>query len=148
MMLTFNEDKQKKRLDELRAKEAEELAQLLSKKYDLPYVDLSKLPINTDALRLVPETEARTANLAAFKVTGKNLFVIILSPNNPAAQKIISELRDKNFKVAVYIGSETSLARALERYQEISESSQTEAGGLDIANEAINTFIQKIKDID
>jgi len=148
MMLTFNEDKQKKRLDELRAKEAEELAQLLSKKYDLPYVDLSKLPINTDALRLVPETEARTANLAAFKVTGKNLFVIILSPNNPAAQKIISELRDKNFKVAVYIGSETSLARALERYQEISESSQTEAGVIDIANEAINTFIQEIKDID
>ncbi|MBI4135935.1 MAG: type II/IV secretion system protein [Candidatus Vogelbacteria bacterium] len=148
MPVDFQEDKQQLRLDELRAKEAEDLAKVLAQRYDLPYIDLSKLPINTDALRLVPETEARTAKLAAFKVTGKNLFVIILSPNNPAAQKIIEELRDKNFKVAVYLGSEASLARALERYQEISESSQTEAGVIDIASEAISAFIQEIKNIE
>ncbi|MBI2097988.1 MAG: type II/IV secretion system protein [Candidatus Vogelbacteria bacterium] len=148
MPVDFQEDKQRLRLDELRAKEAEALAETLAQKYQLPYIDLSKLPINTDALRLVPETEARAANLAAFKVTGKNLFVVVLSPNNSAAQKIIRELEDKNFKVAVYLGSEASLARAFERYQEISESSQTEAGIVDIASEAINTFIQEIKDLD
>ncbi|MBI2100460.1 MAG: type II/IV secretion system protein [Candidatus Vogelbacteria bacterium] len=148
MPLAFREDKQQLRLDELRAKEAEDLAKVLAQRYDLPYVDLSKLPINTDALRLVPETEARAANLAAFKITGKNLFVVVLSPNNPTAQKIIRELLDKNFKVAVYLGSEASLARAFERYQEISESSQTEAGVIDIASAAINTFIQEINDLD
>ncbi len=148
MTIAFREDKQVKRLDELRAKEAEDLAKVLAQRYNLPYVDLSKLPINTDALRLVPEAEARAANLAAFKVSGKNLFVIFLSPNNPTAQKIIGELQDKNFKVTAYLGSEASLNRALERYQEISESSQTEAGVIDIANAAINAFIQEIKDLE
>lgn len=148
MPLTFSEDKQAKRLNELHAKEAEELAQVLAQKYNLSYVDLSKLSINTDALRLIPEAEARAGNLAAFKVTGKNLAVVVLSPNNPIVQKAINELGDKNFKVTIYLGSEASLGRAFERYQEISQSTMTEAGVIDIANETINTFIQEIKDLE
>ncbi|MEK7209069.1 MAG: GspE/PulE family protein [Patescibacteria group bacterium] len=148
MALVFKEDKQTKRLDELHLKEAEELAQIFAQKYNLPYVDLSKLPINTDALHLIPETEARAGKIASFKISGKNLSVIILSPNNPVTQKIIGELQDKNLIVAAYLGSEASLNRALGRYQEISLSAAAKTGIIDIANDTINIFLQEIKDAD
>jgi len=148
MALVFKEDKQTKHLNELHAKEAEELTQVLAPKYNLPYIDLSKLSINTDALHLITETEARTGKIAPFKVTGKNLFVAAASPNLPQTQKVLAELRNKNFNITTYLVSEISLERALERYQEISSSIVTERGVIDIANETISHFIQEIKTTD
>ncbi len=145
MSIIFNEDKQTKRLNELHTKEAEELTQLLAQKYDLLYADLSKLPINTDALRLIPEAEARHGKIAAFKIIGKNVFVAVLSHANPETKKIIAELTDKNLIVSTCLVSEASLKRAFERYQEISESAQTEAGIIDISSEEIGRFINEIK---
>ncbi|MEK7552940.1 MAG: ATPase, T2SS/T4P/T4SS family, partial [Patescibacteria group bacterium] len=148
MVITFNEDKQTKRLDELRDKEAEDLARMLSEKYALPYVDLSKLPINTDALRLIPAAEAEAGQIAAFKISGRNLSVIIISPNNQVGQKIIHELSDQGFTVTLYLGSTNSLERALSRYREISGSTRTEAGVVDIANDKINASLGELKSLD
>ena len=64
-MITFNDDKQQKQLDALRHEEEEELLQMLSKRYSLPYVDLSAVSIETDALRMIPEDEAKEAKAAA-----------------------------------------------------------------------------------
>ena len=51
-MPTFDEEKQNKRVEDLRKQEEELLAQTLSAKYGVPYLDLTSTPINIDALRL------------------------------------------------------------------------------------------------
>ena len=56
-MTVFNEKKQDERLKELRLREEEQLAEMLSKKYNIEYVDLTSKAIDTDALRLVTEAE-------------------------------------------------------------------------------------------
>ncbi len=146
-MLTFN-DTRDKRVDELHSQEAESLAQMLSSKYDLPYIDLSKFPINTDALKVLPEEEARRANLAAFKINGKNLFLVTMSPAKEETKAALQDLREKNYQLHVYLGSEASLTRAWERYPEISRSRRTEAGVIDISDEAIAEFAKQISDVD
>ena len=144
-MFQFDEQEEKKKVSELYSQEAEALAQTLAGRYQLPYIDLSRFAINTDALRLVPEVEAREANLACFKITGRTLFVVIVSPNNPKTQGVLEELRNKNFVLNIYLGSEASLKRAWDRYAEISQSSRTEAGVIDIANDAITELLAKTK---
>ncbi|MBI2099760.1 MAG: type II/IV secretion system protein [Candidatus Vogelbacteria bacterium] len=144
-MLEFNETELKK-VDELYSHEAEGLASVLATKYSLPYIDLSKFAINTDALRLIPEAEAREAKVAAFKITGKNLFVVVLAPANPKTQAVLKALGEKNFTVNAYLGSEASLARAWERYPEISKSTKTEVGAIDISDEDISRFVGQMKD--
>ena len=57
-MVVFADDEQQKRLDFLRKREEEELAQVLSGKYGVQYVDLSLVAVNVDALRVI--TEARS----------------------------------------------------------------------------------------
>lgn len=144
-MLQFNDATEEKKLDELHATEAEELARVLSQRYKLPYIDLSKFAINTDALRLIPEPEAREANVAAFKLTGKNIFLVVLSPQNEKLKAILEDLRNKNYLPNIYLGSEASLDRAWSRYAEVSKSTRTHEGIIDIADEDIARVIATVK---
>jgi type IV pilus assembly protein PilB len=146
-MLEFNDTTSAKKVTELYSQEAEELAQVLATRHNLPYIDLSKFGINTDALRLIPEAEARDASIAAFKLVGKNIFVVILSPANPKTQGVLKELEEKNFIINAYLGSEASLERAWSRYVEISKSTRTQAGVIDISSEGINELVSQIKDL-
>lgn len=132
-------------LDELRAKEAEELAQVLADHHKLPYLDLSKTLINTDALRLIPEAEARQAGAAAFRLSGKNLSVAITSPERNEVQTLVEELRNKNFKLSLYLASEPGLETAWEKYAEISKSNRSRAGLIEISSESITEFAEKFK---
>ena len=131
-MIDPNSQTTDKHLQDLREKEAEELAQTLSGRYGLPYLDLSKTAINTDALRLIPEDEARLAAVAAFKVVNKTLSLAILAPNKPEAQAVIKDLEGKNFKVELFMVSEVGLESAWTRYSEVSLSEKTKAGLIEI----------------
>lgn len=134
-----------RQIDELRAKEAEELAQVLADHHHLPYLDLTKTLINTDALRLIPEFEARQAGIAAFHLNGKNLNLAITSPEKGEVQTIIEELKNKNFNVSLFLVSQPGLESAWEKYAEISKSSRAHAGLIEISNESIVEFTEKFK---
>ena len=73
MSLSFNDEKEEQKVDELRLKEEEDVARILSDKYGIHYVDLTGISINTDALRLIPEAKAREARMAGFRIVGKKI---------------------------------------------------------------------------
>ncbi|MBL7045984.1 MAG: hypothetical protein ISR99_03080, partial [Parcubacteria group bacterium] len=58
-MPTFDDSPQEIRLAELREREEEDLAQILSKKYGVSYIDLTMVSVNNNALGLIKEEEAR-----------------------------------------------------------------------------------------
>ncbi len=147
MPRTFNEEKQNKKLSELHYVEAEKLAQTMSSRLGLPYIDLSKFSINTDALRLIKEDLAKEAHLAGFKIIGKNLSIATTSPQTDAVQKIIADLENKGYRITVYLASKQGLDRVLERYSEISKSKKSEAGTIDISNENIQSFLEEFKQL-
>ncbi|MEI6494578.1 MAG: GspE/PulE family protein, partial [bacterium] len=104
--------------------------------------------INTDALRLIEESEAHKATIATFQISGKNLSIAIQTPNNQLAQDIIADFKQKNYIVTTYLCSETSLTRAWELYAEISQSERAEAGVIEISEKAINQMLDEIKTVD
>jgi type IV pilus assembly protein PilB len=138
---------QQNKLDELKRLEAEELAEVLSRKYNLPYMDLSTLSINTDALRLISEEDARSAGMAAFKLVGKKAYILVLSPNNTKIAEILEKIKEKKYEIELYMGSMNSLERAWERYKEISYSTETKAGLIGVSEEQMAIFLEKAKNI-
>ena len=59
-MSDFDEEKQKKQLEELHKQEEEQLvATLAESKYHLPYIDLYRLGIDNEALRAISEKDAK-----------------------------------------------------------------------------------------
>ena len=147
-MVQFNEDKQDAKLEEFRKKEEEDLAELLSGRYGIPYINLATVPINTDALRLIPEAVARDSKAAAFDAVGKKLKVVILSPKNEKTALLLKKLGEDGYDVMPYAGSTASLEKALSRYKELSYSAENKTMSLEISNEQLEDFLKKVANLD
>jgi len=147
-MIQFNEDKQKAKLEELREQEEESLAQMLSKKYGLPYIDLSVNPINIDAIRITKEAEAREAELAPFNIVNKKVSIALISPNNDKTISLIENLKDRGYIPSLFMASKQSLEKVWDRYKDLSYSMETKGGALDIASEEIQDLVKAVKSSD
>lgn len=143
-MVTFDEEKQNKRVEELRKQEEEELAQTLSKKYGVPYIDLTITSIDIDSLRIVTLEEAKEANLAVFNEINKIVSVGVLAPQNEKTINAINKIKSRGYEVDVYMVSETSLNKVWERYKDLSYSFETKSGAIDISNEQITEFLSQV----
>jgi len=143
-MLDFNEDKQDKKIDLLRAQEEENLTSMLSQKYGLPYLDLTTVPINIDALRVISEEKARASNIAAFNLIDKKVSLGVLSPENENTKNFIKEITDLGYIPEIYMVSHQSLNKVWERYKDLSYSFETKGGALDISNEEITNFLKQV----
>lgn len=147
-MVEFDEEKQKKRLSEFRRKEEEDLAQMLSDKYGIPYVDLTGFPIDTDALRLIDESVAREGFIAGFDLVGKKVKVAIEKPEKEKTKQIIKTLEEDGYVPQLYIASRTSLEKAWAHYKDLSFATESTAGLLEISDAKVEEFIEKLHTLD
>ncbi len=143
-----NEEKQGKRLEELRRKEEEDVVRILSTKYGLNFIDLKPVPINTDALRLIPEENAREAKMAVFEKVGKKIQVAVLSPKNDKAVIILNKLEEDGYKLQISMTTTASLEKAWDRYRDLSYAVNSTAGTFDISTEQVTEYMEKIKRIE
>lgn len=70
-MVDFDETKENKRIEEMRKNEEEDVAKILAARYGYNYLDLGPIKVNSDALRIINEDEARESNIAIFDMVGK-----------------------------------------------------------------------------
>ena len=147
-MVTFDETKSNKKIEALHKKEEEELASVLSSKYGLQYVDLSRVSINAEALGLINENVAKEAELAVFNKVGKKISIAVRSPNNEKAKLVIKELESRGYKTSIFMASSVSLKRAIDRYSDISFATETKAGVLDISGDEIRNILSGLKNVD
>lgn len=148
IMPTFSDKNSEDELKEMREKEAEDLAQILAKKYKLPYLNLTTMAIDIDALKTVPEQTAREARIVIFQKTGKKLDAGAISPNFGATQNAIKELEQKGYKINLFMVSEISLENAWKKYGEVPEFVETTKGIVDISMEKLDEFMEKAKTLE
>lgn len=148
MTTQFNDKKQEERLAELHRREEEQLAEVLSKRYGVDYVDLTSKSIDTDALRLVSEADARSAEVAAFRKQNKVIMLAMRSPERSDSLKIVETLERLGYQIHRFMVSRLSLEHAWERYRDISYATETEAGVLTLSNETIKEMLQRLKTLE
>ena len=137
-----------RKIQELQAREEEQLAEVLSQKYGTGYTDLTKVSINTDALRLVPEPAAREAECAAYDLVGKKISLAVRSPQHPKLPSVIADLEAQSFEVHLFMASRVSLARAWERYKDLSYATESKEGIFDISSEELKKTMAEFKKIE
>jgi hypothetical protein len=147
-MVQFDEDKQNRRIADLKKKEEEDLVQILSAKYGIEYINLSVLPINGDALKIIDEKKAIEAKVASFEIIDKKIRLAIRFPDDAKTIAIIEELKSKGYSVELFIASTQSLEKAWKVYKDLSFASESRGGSLDISNEEIASLVVKVKDIE
>ena len=148
MTLTFDEHSQEAEIENARLIEEEDVQEILSQKYGIQYVDLHMLPINSEALRLIPQKEARLAQVAAFDIAGKHVSVAIHNPNDEHTLDVLHNLTDRGYVVKKFLVSERSMRKVLKRYDDLSFSSGSVTGVFDISAEELLKLSKELKDID
>jgi type IV pilus assembly protein PilB len=148
MPINFDENKQKQKIDELHEKEEERLAQMLSTRYGISYIDLNDVSINTNALRLIPEDRARKSEAAAFDIQNKKISLAIRTPNRQEVQNEIKDLERRGYFIEAFLTSTKSLEKAWSRYEDISFATETKAGALEVSSEEIEKFINEVHNIE
>ena len=131
-------------LDELRHREEEELALILSQKYGATYIDLSRVTINSEALRLIPEETARDAEVAAFDLVGKRMSLAERSPANPKVALLKEEFTKKGYTFVDFMVSRSSLESAWTRYKDLSFAAETKSGMIDVSSRDLTKVIDAI----
>jgi len=135
------------KLEELRQKEAEDLARMLAEKHGLPYADLSRMTIDLDALKLVPEDEARAVKMAIFQKVAKKLQIAVLNPELAKTKDVLNRLSEDGYRIDLFFVSESSLLRAWSRYKEVPAFEEIESGLIDISPERLEEFQKEVRNI-
>lgn len=148
MVIKFDEEKQEKNLEDLRKKEEEDLIKILAEeKYNLPYVNLSDLPIENEALRVISEKDAIDKKIAPFKILGKDVYIAVRSPIEDEMTNIRNKLMDNGYVAHFYMASLASLEKVWERYTEISFASESKAGTISVPEEVLKKIMNDVKNI-
>jgi type II secretory ATPase GspE/PulE/Tfp pilus assembly ATPase PilB-like protein len=148
MTIHFDEDKQNSKMKQLLLDEEEASMQMLADKYNITYIDLTKVSINSDGLKLIDEETARNSKVAIFDIVGTKISIAVHSPDSIETKDVLDNLERKGYKSILFIASIHSLTKAWERYKDISFASETEAGSLDISNEEIESLVQRTKKLE
>lgn len=141
------EEKAKRKYTSLLRKEEEESVKFLSKKYGIPYVDISTFPIETDVIKLISEDQSREGEVTVFQATGKRIKVGVRNPDNDYTKAVLNKLKEHGFIVALFLVSRRSLQHAWDTYQRVPEEHVTSAGSIQVSNEKIDIIRKEIKTV-
>jgi type II secretory ATPase GspE/PulE/Tfp pilus assembly ATPase PilB-like protein len=144
-MTKFDDTFDAARMDAIRRKEEEHLIKSLAVQYGHQFVDLRGITLNPDAIKLIPEADAKAGNMIAFETVRKRVSVAIRNPNNTNTQKTIEDLKAQGYEPTIYMTSTTSLTHGWERYHDQRNTTATKQGVLDIDTDNIATLILSFK---
>lgn len=148
MTVQFRETKQMQRLKRLKTVQEERMVKQMATKHGVGYVDLSVVPINTDALKVVPEDRARKGGMAAFNMNERKVAIAIVSPHNPLVSQEVESLRKKKYEPQLFMASRGSLDKAWARYGDISYAVKTEEGVIDISSADIDDILSQVTSLE
>jgi len=97
------------------------------------YVDLRKVNVETAALKLIDENEARVAKAVCFQIINKRVALASIN-NSEAVIEIVNRLKNQEYEVKQFICSEASLDYAFGKYNLIEKTREVIADMIDIYN--------------
>ncbi len=147
-MLDAPQNDLKEKLAKLRRDGEERAAQRLAEKLGLAYVDLGKIPVSLDAVRILPESEAKDAKVAAIELKSNRVALAAINPELPAAKKIVEGLGEKKYEVKVVVVSPSSMEAAWHFYQFIKPESGTITGKVEIGKDRLDALKTRLITID
>jgi type IV pilus assembly protein PilB len=130
-------------------REAEERdAQRRAEKLKLPYLNLALLPIETEALSLIPEKDARDSEMAAIEAKGEAVVIVAIDPSAANTKTEIEKLEAKNLKPKIFVVSKSSLIKSWDYYKYLTKSTNPLMGRLDIDKDRIAALKEKLVKLD
>lgn len=141
------EEELEKKLTEISSKREEEEYESNAKDLGLPFARYGTIPIDTDALAIIDEKDARSAKIAILRRVGSKLTVGAIDPEAEETTKRLETLKKTGFSVDLIVVSPSSLEKIWERYKDVRKAEVFEVGAIEIKEEEIDSLQKQINDI-
>ncbi|MBW6440708.1 GspE/PulE family protein [Patescibacteria group bacterium] len=126
----------------------EERATALANKHQLPYVDLSLVPINSDILNSIPKETAQKANIAVVYKVGKKYKIAVTDPENYETKSFLDNLKKEDgLSYSLVVVSRDSLKRAWANYDKVTVTEKFENQSVVLKKEDLTEFETGITNI-
>ena len=110
-----------------------------------PYIDLRKIPVSIDALKLVPEKDARAARAATVQMKPHEVALAAYDAASPKVKKIVETLVGDKLTVKLFTSSASGLEEAWKMYRFVSNKAADITGTLEIS--AVESLIPKLSSL-
>lgn len=137
-----------KKLSELRRDGEERDARRTAARTGLSYIDLRTTPVSLDAIRLVPEDEAKEARMACVELKARSVAVAVQNPEREATKKSLATLSAKGYAVKIFVTSLSGLEQAWHFYQFVVEDPDKITGKVTIDKKRLEGLAEKIRTIE
>ncbi|HXK36243.1 MAG TPA: ATPase, T2SS/T4P/T4SS family [Candidatus Paceibacterota bacterium] len=137
-----------KKLESIGAKEQALQSQALAQKLGLPYLELTGLPIDSEALRALSEEVSRSSGVALVQAKGPAGLAVTLNPTQPAAKTALEELKKQHTELRVAIVSPSTMDVVWKRYATIKTVETFEVGTITIDDASLARIQESIKSVD
>ncbi len=132
------------RLIRLRREGEERAAERLAKKLNLSYVNLGKTPVSMEALKLIPEAEAKDGKIAAIELKVKKVAVAAADPQFPETKKAVEKLEAQKYEVKVFVASLSGLAQAWSMYRFVKQDAEEITGRVKIEEKRLEGLSKRL----
>jgi len=114
------EDKFSNKMEDIKKKELESLAQGHAANFGLPHINLINFPISQDALKVVSRETAEKLSVVCFYVSAEEFRLATLHPENSKVKELLEEISKQRYSNgSLYVISETSFARVMKLYDNL-----------------------------
>ncbi|MEK7515282.1 MAG: GspE/PulE family protein [Patescibacteria group bacterium] len=142
--LPHSPEELEKKLDSIAAKAAEASAQKQASLSQLPFSTLTGVPIDPEALALVPESEARESEFVVLNRDGTTLVCATVDPASPGATRLKEKLEKDGHVVHMLVTTSHAIEQTLLRYQDIITTQSFSSGSVSVEQETLEGAIKNI----
>jgi len=149
-MLRQESERQGKSLEELILEmqfvSDEALAQVKSRQFGIPFIDLKDVKVPKEILEIIPADAARNYGFVVFAKEGKALKIAMTDPQNfQALEALDFIIKKENYTSEIYITTRSSLESVLEQYGSVKSEVGEALKGATIELEKEGDEIKSIK---
>ncbi len=139
-----NDDDADEKIFLIKRAQEERKAQVLAATFNLPYVNLLRVPIEIDAISKVSEEKARAGLFLPFEIQETKIGIAVFNPEDSTFLEAKRDLKDKGFKVEVFVCSLSSLKRGLEEYKKVRKFKEKITEEIEVSSENVVRIEEKL----
>ena len=133
-----------KKLNEMRREAEERDAERRAQKCGYPYIDLRKIPVSIEAIRLISESDAKEAVAAAVEMKKNEVAVAAADPDLLALKTAVKKLEDQHHEVKIFVASKSGIQKVWELYKFISSDQKEITGEVDIERVRLEGLMKRL----
>lgn len=132
------------KLAKMRREAEERSAERLAKELGFIYIDLRHAPVSLEAMKLIPENDAKDAKMVAIELKLKHIAVATFDPRLSATQKVLETLKSQKYEPKIFIASLSGLRQAWQFYRFVAPETSEITGKVEIKKQRLEELSKKL----